>query len=250
MGGFVSDFFESVIWTHILLPLIIIIIILWMISRFIFGKPLGLVIMELMGNRPLNLDEIDAQVHSRIFEMAKRSCKFSDDRHVRGLYIRSTDDIHYTENGGMHYIGRVSGVAANQQSIMVMFKERAWSFRRYIFIAPPDLLLSSISARNIVFDGMSVRNLEADFFYPIPSQSNKRWDENKMDWWAICEFYEMRRVQSSTMMFTQVGETTGLQSASGTAGERAQLEALKYHQYHEEVPPSAQQPAEDPAFLE
>ena len=235
--GFINDFLDSDVWNNWLLPLLVIIIFIWVISYLLFKKAPGILVQEMLGNRPIKFEDIDAEVHSRIVDSCAKSCKFSDDDNVKYLYIRSTDNIHYTQSGGRHYIGRVIGMARGQTVIMVQFKERAWSYRKYYFVAPPDLLLSSSSARNIVFEGTQIRNLDpGDFFYPIPSQGFKGWNENQLDWWAIYDFYETKRLQTSVMMHTQLGETTSMLAASSSAQERQFKDALRASKFRREVP--------------
>jgi len=240
--GFLSDFFDGNLFQNWLFPLIVIVAIIWVFSYLLFKKAPGLVVMELLGNRPIKFEDIDAEVHSRIVDSCSKSCKFSDNKNVKYLYIRSSDQIHYTQDGGRHYVGKVIGMARGQTSIIVHFKERPWSYRKYFLVFPPDLLLSSSSSRNLIVEGTQVRNLEpGDFFYPIPSQGFPKWDENGMDWWAIYEFYETRRIQTSVMMYTQLGETTGMLAASSTAQERQFKDALRASKFRREA-----QPIEEP----
>lgn len=236
--GFIGDFIESDFFNNWLLPFLVIIIFIWLISYLLFRKAPGILVQEILGNRPIKFEDIDAEVHSRIVDTCKKTCKFSDDPTIKYLYIRSSDDIHYTQAGGKHYVGKVIGFARGQTSIMVMFKEHFWSYRKYFLVAPPDLLLSPSSARNVIIEGTQIKNLDpGDFFYPIPSQGFKGWDENKMDWWAIWDFYETRRIQTSLMMYTQMGETTGLLAASSSAQERMFKDSLKVAKFRREAAP-------------
>lgn len=249
MGGFLSDFLDSSLFQNVIFPLIVFVVIFYVLSWLMFKKAPGVVIQEFMGNRPISLEDVDAQVHARILDACDKSCRLSDDRNVRYLWIKALDNIHYTHNSGRKFVGHVKGLARSQTFIMVKFKKRAWGFRKYYFVAPPDLLIGSSSARNIMFEGTSVRNLESavDFCYPIPS-SNPKWNENRMDEFAIIDFYETRRVKASAMMYTQIGETTGLQAASSTAQERAIRDALRTHQFRQEVPP-VDQTSQEPSWI-
>lgn len=236
--GFVGDFLDSGIWNNFLLPLLVIVLFIWLFSYLLFKKHPGVVIQELMGNRPIKFEDVDAEVHSRIVDVCSKTCKFSDDPNVKNLYIQATDNLHFTQAGGRHYVGRVIGIYRGQTHIMVHFKEKFWSYRKYFLVAPPDLLLSSSGMRNIIFEGMGIKALDpGDFFYPTTSPGFKGWDENRLDWWAIWDFYEVRRIQVSLMMYTQMGETTGLLAASSSAQERMFKDSLKASKFRREAVP-------------
>ena len=248
--GFLGDFFDSGLFQNVVFPIIVLFLVFYVLSWMMFKKAPGTVIQEFIGDRPITLEDVDAQVHARILDACKKSCTLSDDPTVKYLWIKASDNIHYTHNAGRKFVGHVKGMARSQTFIMVKFKKRAWGWRKYYFVAPPDLLIGSSSARNVVFEGTSIRNLESavDFCYPIPA-SNIAWDENRMDEFAIRDFYETRRVKASAMMYTQIGETTGLQAASSTAQERAIRDALRTHQFRQEVPPVDPSTQSEPEWL-
>lgn len=248
--GFLGDFFDSGLFQNVIFPLIVLVLVFYVLSWMMFKKAPGTVIQEYLGDRPITLEDVDAQVHARILDACNKSCTLSDDPTVKYLWIKASDNIHYTHNAGRKFVGHVKGLARSQTFIMVKFKKRIWGWRKYYFVAPPDLLIGSSSARNLVFEGTSIRNLESavDFCYPIPA-SNLVWDENRMDAFAIRDFYETRRVKASAMMYTQIGETTGLQAASSTAQERAIRDALRTHQFRQEVPPVDPSTQSEPEWL-
>jgi hypothetical protein len=148
------------------------------------------------------------------------------------------------------FVGYAKGFSETQSYIMIKFKKSFWTYRKFYFVAPPELLLSNSSARNIIFEGTSIKNIisAVDFCYSSPSKAYKAIDENKMDWWAYHDFYETKRVKASVMMFTQLGETTGLQSASSTAQEKLFKDALKSHQFRQEAPP-VEETAKEPTWI-
>lgn len=232
--GMISDFVESPLGGF-LFYLFLIILIIWAITKMMVGRPLGEVVMEFLRGRPINLDDIDAEVQARIYDESKISCKISDDQSVRYLYLKPTDDRYYTSIGGKNRVGIVKGIASYTTHIQVLIKRRRLSFRKYIFICPPDMLLSSPSSRHIMVEGISCKNFAHDFLYPIPSQNSHR-NENELDYWAL-EIYEMKRVQTSNILLAQVGETVALQSISGTATERNIKDAIRTHQFRQEAAP-------------
>jgi hypothetical protein len=69
-----------------------------------------------------------------------------------------------------------------------------------------------------------------------------------MDWWSYHDFYETKRQMASIMMFTQLGETTGLQSASSTAQEKLFKDALRTHQFRQEAAP-VEDTAQEPSWI-
>ena len=246
--GFLGNFFDSGLFQNVIFPLIVMLVVFYVLSWMMFKKAPGTVILEFMGNRPIKIDDLDAQVHARILDACEKECKLSDNRNVKYLWIESTARHQFTHDGGRKFIGIVKGFSETQSYLMVKFKKSWWTYRKFYFVAPPELLLSSSSSRNIIFEGTSVKNIisAVDFCYPSPSKAFKSFDENRMDWWSYHDFYETLRVKASVMMFTQLGETTGLQSASSTAQEKLLKDALISHQFRQEAPPvdeSAQEPS-------
>ncbi|GAG14294.1 unnamed protein product, partial [marine sediment metagenome] len=57
-----------------------------------------------------------------------------------------------------------------------------------------------------------------------------------------------KRIMASVMMNTQLGETTGLQSASSTAQEKMFKDQLKAHQFRQEAPP-VDENQQEPSWL-
>lgn len=250
MGGFLSDFLDSSLFQNVIFPLIVFVVIFYVISWMMFKKAPGVVIQEFMGNRPIKIDDVDAQIHARILDACDKECKISDSRYVRFLWIESSARHQHTHDGGRKFVGYVKGMSETQSYVMVKFKKSFWAFRKYYFVAPPDLLLSSSSSKNIIFEGTSIKNIisAVDFCYPSPSKAFKGRDENNLDWWSHHDFYETKRLMGSIMLNTQLGETTGLQSASSTAQEKMLKDALRTHQFRQEAPP-VDETQKEPSWL-
>lgn len=246
--GFLSEFLDSGLFQNVIFPLIVFAVVFYVLSWLLFKKAPGVVVQEFMGNRPISFDDVDAQVNARIVDAAEKECNLSDNRNVRYLNLESLDKHQFTHNGGRTFIGYVKGLSETQEYVMIKFKKSFWSYRKFYFVAPPDTLLSSTSSRNIIFEGTAIKPIisAVDFCYPSPSKKSRDWSVNDMDDWAYHKFYESKRVLSSNIMYTQIGETTGLQSASSSAQEKMHRDALKAHQFRQEAPPvddAAQQPS-------
>jgi len=235
--SFVETFINSDFFNWFVLPVIIIVVILWMFAKIVFNKPLGSVIMDVMGNRPLKLEEIDAQAHPRLVEESKHAAILSKDRNARWLCIEAYDDIHYTTNRGRKVIGKIVGMSTYQTRVEIVFR-RPWRFKKFIFIAPPDMIRSGSSNRFIVFDGMSLKMITPDYCYPIPSYESK-YDENDLDIFAM-HHYDAKITLASNAALNPMGETMILKSASDTATVRMQREAIRQHIWRSETDVEAQ----------
>jgi hypothetical protein len=248
--GFLGNFFDSGLFQNVIFPLIVLVVVFYVLSWMMFKKAPGTVVMEFMGNRPIKIDDLDAQVHARILDACEKECKLSDNKNVRYLWLESTDRHQFTHEGGRKFVGHVKGFSETQSYVMVKFKKSFWTYRKFYFVAPPELLISNSSARNIIFEGTSIKNTisAVDFCYPSPSKAFKAFNENEMDWWSYHDFYETKRQMASIMMFTQLGETTGLQSASSTAQEKLFKDALRTHQFRQEAAP-VEDTAQEPSWI-
>lgn len=248
--GFLSEFLDSSLFQNVIFPLIVFMVVFYVMSWLMFKKAPGEVIQNFMGNRPIKFEDVDAQVHPRILDACEKECKLSDNRNIRFLWIESSDRHQYTHDGGRKFVGYVKGFSETQSYVMVKFKKSFWSYRKFYFVSPPELLLSGTSSKNIIFEGTSIKNIisAVDFCYPSPSKGYKNLDENKIDWWSYHDFYETKRIKASVMMYTQLGETTGLQSASSSAQEKMFRDSLKAHQFRQEAPP-VDDTAKEPTWI-
>jgi hypothetical protein len=236
--GSIMDFLGSPLG-HLLIIIIIIVIILIVIGPALFGRPIGAVIMEAMGKRPIKLDEIDAHAHERIVDESKDATIISKDKNAQWLCIRSGDDIHYQSQRGLKYLGKIRGQATYQSRIEVQFR-RPWHFKKYLFIAPPEMLVSSPSSKQVTFEGISVKMCQNDFCYPCPSQGFK-FSENDLDNFAM-RTYEARNLIMSNTTLNPMGATMLLRSASDTEEVRMEMERMKHHIFRSETDQPINQP--------
>lgn len=228
---FVENFLGSSFFENFLLPVIIVVVILYMVSKLVFNKPLGTVVQEVMGHRPLKLEEIDANAHPRLVEESKHAAKLSKDGNAKKLYLEAYDDIHYTTGRGRKLLGKIIGMSTYQTRVEIVFR-RPWRFKKFIFIAPPDMIRSASSSRHIVFDGISVKMISSDFCYPVPSYGSG-YDENELDIFAMTH-YDGKITLGSNVSLNPLGETMILRSASDTSTVRLQKEALRQHIWRSE----------------
>jgi len=242
--SWVETFFNSNFFQYFVLPAIIIVVLLIVISKLIFNKPIGVVAMEFMGQRPRKLEEIDANAHPRLVEESKHAGKLSKDNNAHWLCLVALDDIHYSTQRGRKVLGRIRGISTYQSRIEVVFK-RPWTFKKFIFMAPPDMLLSSPSSKFVLFNGISLKMLNSDFCYPIPAQDSN-YNENQLDAFAM-HHYEAKIMLASNVQLNPLGETMLLRSASDTSEVRIQREALRQHIWRSDSDVEAQRAAEQSA---
>lgn len=234
----VADFINSPLGMFVIVIIAIIVLIV-ILGPLLFGKPIGQVIMEWFGNKPLKIDEIDARAHPRMVEGSRMAAKLSKDRNAKWLCLKALDNKHYVSERGVHTVGKIIGMSTYPSHVEVLIRQ-PWRWRKFIVIFPPDLLSSSTSNRNVCVDGTSLKELaEKDFFYPIPATGNV-WTEDKMDEFANL-IYNVKRVLASDIMVQQVGENTLLASAASRAETRMQMEAMKHHIYRMEEQPEQPQ---------
>lgn len=238
--GMVSEFFSSTAG-HVVIAFIIIIVVLIVVGKLLFGRPIGQVIMEWLGRRPIHLDEIDAHAHERICDESKDAAKISKDRNATWLCLLAKDNVHYQSQMGIKSLGKIVGQATYQSFNIIWFR-RPWRFKKYGFFAPPDMQLSSPSQKNVIYEGISIKMLANDFCYPVPPQGAK-YSENYLDQFAVA-CYEYWNLMQSNVSLNPMGATMLLRSASDTAEVRMQMEAIKHHIYRSETdqPPNAGPP--------
>lgn len=189
--------------------------ILKIVSVEILGQPIGQFLIQ---NRRVNFEDIDATAHLRLFREMSRASKFSKGNGPKKLFIRSYDSNFYsTDWAGEHLVGRIKGMATYPAAHVITFR-RAWGFRKFIFIAPPDTCLSGTGSRNIIYEGSSLEVLNQDWVYPVPSQGSKH-DEQWMREWAIRQ-YKIRMKQMSDANLVDFGEYLLMKAGSDTIEAR------------------------------
>jgi hypothetical protein len=177
---------------------VVIYYVLKIVSDQVFGQPIGAV---LLNNRRVNFEDIDANAHMRRVWEESRGAMLSKNLRSRRLYIRPLNDAFYTtEWAGMKKLGRVKGVATYPSYHAVWFR-RGWGIRKWLFIAPPDMLLSGANSQNLVYEGTSVRVLNQDIVYPVPSIENERWNEQAVREWALLWYKTgMKEMSDATLV--------------------------------------------------
>jgi len=165
---------------------IIVLIVFWvvlrMISKEVFGRPIGEVILS---RRKVHFRDLDVDPHLILYRQLIRAAKFSRGSFVRALYLRPLDRSFYsTETYGLKRIGYIVGMATFPSVHIIAFKRAWWRIRKFIFISPPDLLRGGTSSRNIIYEGISVNLINFDWFYPMPSPKGK-YTEQWMHIWAL-----------------------------------------------------------------
>lgn len=242
-----GNFLDSWLFT-VILGIIILYIVLHMISREFFGKPIGAVMMDAFGRRPLKLEDIDAMAHSRLVEESRDAAKLSWDGVSRNLYLVPDDESHYTSVRGYHFVGVIKGNANYHSHIEIVFR-KPWRLKKWILISPPDLLVSSPSSRNVLLKAISLKVLATDFCYPIPPDGY-HMDEDKIDHYAML-IYETKITQSSNAMLVNLAETMLLKSGSDKAEVQLQREAIRHQIFKSEGETLApeQKPEQPKSFL-
>ena len=212
--GFLDGFIGSPIF-WIFVYMVITWYILKIVSVEILGQPIG---AFLIANRRVDFDDIDATAHLRLFREQARASRFSLGTGPRVLYIKSIDPNFYsTDWAGMHRLGKVKGVATYPSCHVVTFR-KFWGFRKFIFIAPPDMCLSGTGSKNLIYEGSSVEVLNQDWVFPIPTIHS----EHKEQWmreWAL-EQYKTRMKQMSDANLVDFGEYLLLKAGSDTVEAR------------------------------
>ena len=189
--------------------------ILKIVAVEILGQPIG---MFLMANRRVDFDDIDATAHLRLFREQTRAAKFSKGSGPRNLFIKSVNPNYYsTDYGGMHRIGKIKGMATYPSAHVITFR-KAWGFRKFIFVAPPDMCISGTGSRNVIYEGSSVEVLNQDWVFPVPTAATK-YTEQWMREWAISQ-YKIRMKQMSDANLVDFGEYLLMKAGSDTVEAR------------------------------
>lgn len=226
-----SNFVNSGFFKWFVLPIIVFIIILWMISNFIYNEPIGVVIGRWMGRKPLKSEDIEIDAQGMALKDFRESAIQSKPHLAKYLYIESTDRFHYATEGGRHYLGKISGMATYPSHDEIMYR-RPWHIKKWHFVYPPDLLASSSCSKNIVVQGISVKT-KGDIAWPSLSKGSI-YTEDQLDMFA--QFvYDMRVVQNENMMTRNLMETSLAKAAAERADVRQRDFALRHHIQLEEA---------------
>lgn len=240
LAGAIENFLASDFVQKFLLPLICIILILWVMSYLFFDKPLGRIIIEWIYGKPREVKEFDANLYPRLVESIKKNCHSVHEKNVKYLYIVAEDNLHFTSERGKHRLGIVVGGPNDQTDHWeVVYKEHILSWRKIIFWALRDQLISSPSNRNIMFSAIGLSSLERDIVYPNPPL-NSHIKQNGLDI-RMQNIYEKRTAQMSNITLQGLGETTLLESARGSAKTRQHLLDMAYHMRKMEEPEIAEE---------
>jgi len=209
---FVDEMLQSPIFWFVV-GLVVFWVVLRMVSRDVFGKPIGQVFLE--RSRP-NFKDIDANAHIRLYRDVARASKLSKPRLVRALYIQPTDRrLYATEFAGMKYVGVVSGFATYPTAHVVLFR-RPWRLRKFVFFAPPGACVSGVAQRNVVYEGGALRVINQDFVYPAPSVPG---GENARRLWAL-DWYKAAMKEMSDATLVDFAEYLLIKSGSDTIEAR------------------------------
>jgi len=210
-----SEFIGSPLF-WLIVYMVIIYYVLRIVSDQVFGKPIGAVLID---NRRVNFEDIDSNAHMRRVWEESRGAMLSKNTRSRKLYIRPLDDLHYTtEWAGMKRLGKIKGMATYPSYHVVWFR-RGWGIRRWLFVAPPDMLLSGANSQQVVYEGTSVRILNQDIVYPVPSLVNERWNEQRVREWALL-WYKTGMKEMSDATLTDFAEYLLIKSGSDTVEAR------------------------------
>lgn len=121
--------------------------------------------------RPPKWKDIEANAHPRLVDKWVREAKDSWDRRSKYLAVMSLDRGHYpTMERNTVKIGKVRGSGFFQDYHVVIVRT-AWRLKKMVFISPPDVLLSSLGDRTVVYEGTGVKASGfTDILYPSPSK--------------------------------------------------------------------------------
>lgn len=177
---------------------VIVYYVLKIVSDQVFGMPIGAVILQ---NRRVNFEDIDSNAHMRRVWEESRGAVLSKNTRSRRLYIQPMNpNLYTTEWAGMKRLGRIKGTATYPSYHAVWFR-KGWGIRKWLFIAPPDMLMSGANSQNVVYEGTSVRVLNQDIVYPVPSIQNDRWNEQAVREWALLWYKTgMKEMSDATLV--------------------------------------------------
>lgn len=233
-----SNFVNSGFFKWFVLPIIVFIIILWMISNFIYNEPIGVVIGRWMGRKPLKSEDIEIDAQGMALKDFRESSIQSKPHLAKYLYLESTDNFHYSTEGGRHYLGKISGMATYPSHDEVKYR-RPWKLKYWHLVYKPDLLASSSCSKNIIVKGISVK-VKGDIAWPILSKGSI-YTEDEMDMFAQ-SVYDMRVAQNENMMTRNLMETSLARAAAEKADVRQRDYAMRHHIELEEVSDAERNP--------
>lgn len=216
-----TEFFNSP-WFYVIVVFVVAYVLLHIISKEVFGKPIGAVILA---NRRINFKDIEANFHLQLYRQTIRAAKLSRNSYSRNLYIKPLDYVHYTtERAGMKRLGTIVGISTYQSAHVIVYKLAWWRVRKFIFIAPPDLLLSSSSARNLIYEGISVDLLGTDYVFPVPSSQSK-YTESQIRIWAQLQYDQSMKEFEKTVL-TDFAPYLLIKSGSDSVETRMQMQGV------------------------
>jgi hypothetical protein len=228
---FLTSFIHSWFFMYFIVPVIVFFVILWVISTVVYNEPIGVVIGRWMGRRPLKIGEIEIDANGMALKDFRASSKISKPYLAKKLFIESTDSFHYATEGGRHFIGKISGMATYPSHDEITVRQ-PWHLKKWQFVYPPDLLVSSSCSKNIIVKGISVKT-KGDMVWPILGK-NQKYTEDYMDQFQQAT-YDMRVTQNQNMMTRNLVETSIAKAFADNAAVRYRNEALKHHIALEEV---------------
>ena len=135
-----------------------------------------------MTRKPPKWKDIEANAHPRLVDKWVREAKDSWDRRSRYLAVMSLDVGHYpTVERNTIRIGKVRG-AGFYRDYHVIIVRTSWRFKKMVFLAPPDVLLSSSGVRTLVYEGTGVKASGfTDILYPSPSKDSNYLPQDMYD---------------------------------------------------------------------
>lgn len=132
--------------------------------------------------KPPKWKDIEANAHPRLVDKWVREAKDSWDRRSKYLAIMSLDVGHYpTVERNTIRVGKVRG-AGFYRDYHVVIVRTSWRWKKMVFVAPPDALLSSSGVRTLVYEGTGVKASGfTDILYPSPSKMSKYSPQDMYD---------------------------------------------------------------------
>ena len=162
----------------------IIIAAMFMFFMFKFSKEFfGVAPFEAwtMTRKPPKWKDIEANAHPRLIDKWVREAKDSWDRRSRYLAVMSLDRAHYpTVERNSIRVGKIRGTGFFLDYHVVVFRA-PWRVKKMVFLAPPDVLLSSTGNRTVVYEGTGVKASGfTDIEYPSPSKHSQYTPQQKL----------------------------------------------------------------------
>jgi hypothetical protein len=126
-----------------------------------------------MTRKPPKWKDIEANAHPRLIDKLVREAKDSWDHRSKYLALMSLDVGHYpTVERNTIRVGKVRG-AGFYRDYHVIIVRTSWRWKKMVFLAPPDALLSSSGVRTLVYEGTGVKATGfTDILYPSPSKDS------------------------------------------------------------------------------